>query len=112
MDDAERLSAKVSDLEEAARKLGLYLDQAVVATLDAPSGDPDEEASPVLFASMSINRVAFSTRVQEPEQDRFDRQLREMELGERDQKVVEAKEQIARNIAAGRDPLDDGDDVA
>lgn len=102
---AEKLQAKIPELEDIARKLGLYLDQAAIVVADGPQGP-----MPVLMANMAVNKVAFSERIQKPVEDEFATKLKEIEIGMADEEAIRIREQMTRNIAAGRDPLDDGDD--
>jgi len=104
-DEAAKLMEKISELEDVARKLGLYLEQSAIVVGDGPNGP-----TPVLMANMVVGKVAFSERIQKPEEDDFANKLREIEIGMADEEAMRIREQMTRNIAAGRDPLDDGDD--
>jgi hypothetical protein len=100
--DAERLAEKIPLLEERARKLGLYLDQALVV---------ETERGTVIMASLVLGDVAFTPRVQDPDADDVDRQLEALTVGMENDEFLDARTRMERNIAAGRDPLDDGEEA-
>lgn len=92
-------------LEDMLRKLGLYNDHAHIAMIDTPMGP-----KPALIVDCTIGDVAWTDRVQHPENYGIDQQFRAMEVEIVDSDFEDAKVRMRRNVAAGRDPLDDGDD--
>ena len=103
----QKLMEKMRDLEEAARKVGLYLDRAAVIVVETHQGP-----QPALVANFAINKVAFTQRIQKPEDDDFAQRFRAIEAEMSTQAAKDAKAQMKKNIEAGRHPLDDGDDEA
>lgn len=101
----QKLMEKVRDLEEAARKVGLYLDRAAVIVVETHTGP-----QPALVANFALNKVAFTPRVQNPEEDDFALRFKAIESEMTTQAAKDSKAQMQRNIEAGRHPLDDGDD--
>jgi hypothetical protein len=100
MDEAERLMEKLPELEERARRVGLYLEGSAVV---------QSQGRPLLVTRMLLGDVAFTKRVQNPDADDVDRELEEMTARIQDDEFLDARQRIARNVAEGRDPLDDGD---
>jgi hypothetical protein len=96
---------KLPLIEEAARKIGLYVDASQVTVLPTPFG-----AQAALVVDFLVGDIAFSKRVQDPDTDSFDRQFKELEVSMQDDEFLEARAQIQRNVAAGRHPLDDGEE--
>lgn len=88
------------------RRLGLYVDRTDETVTEGPLGPV-----PVLVVEATIGAVAFTDRVVDPEKDAIDSQFREMEASMLTDEFLDAHERMRRNIAAGRDPLDDGDDA-
>lgn len=116
MDDPrEKLSAVMKDLEDQARKLGLYIEHAAIASSD-PEGamesleDADklrellasDEDEVYLMATFAIGDVAWSKRVQDPEQDKIDDQFRVIAPDP----VEELREKMRRAAAEGKSILD------
>lgn len=102
MEEGMALQGKIEELEEEARRLGLYLEQAAVMNLGPGTSR--------LVARFTIGDVAWSSRVQEPEADRDKRELAEVDARMADDDFIDTRERIKRNLAAGRDALDDGDE--
>lgn len=102
---ADGLLEGAEKLDDAMRQIGLYVDHTHLVTIDTPSGP-----QPALAVNLTIGDVAYSDRVQHPENYSMDQQFRvmEREMTGNDFEDIQAK--MRRNVAAGRDPLDDGDD--
>lgn len=66
--EADALHAKYSDLEDELRKVGIYTDDHQMAT----TGD----GAVCMIVIGTIGDVAFKKRVQDPEGDAMDRELR------------------------------------
>lgn len=101
----ERINVQTEGFIEALKKLGLYVEMVHVQPVDTPFGP-----QPALVVAATVGRVAFTDRTLDPEQADIDRQFREIDHGSTQDTVNEDRERIKRNIAAGRDPLDDGDE--
>lgn len=100
------LNERANGLDDDLRRLGLYLEGGQIISVDTPMGP-----KPALALGMVIGDVAYTGRVQDPEAAAFDDQFRTIEAEEATNTFLDERERIKRNIAAGRDPLDDGDDV-
>lgn len=98
------LNTRAEGLDDLLRKLGLYVEGGQVIGADTPLG-----VRPVLVLHCQIGDVAFTERVQDPETAAFNDQFRVMEAEQGTSDFLDAHQQMQRNIAAGRDPLDDGD---
>lgn len=103
--DTDLLIERYPDFEDAARQLGLYAEGHEISSAHTPLGP-----KAALVVGFDIGNVAFSDRVQHPENVTVDQAVREMELDTAADEWIDTREQIRRNLAAGRDPLDDGDD--
>lgn len=87
------------------RRLGLYVERADEAATEGPLGPVS-----VLLVETTIGDVAFTDRVIDPDKASIDDTFRELEASMLDNEFLDQREQIKRNIAAGRDPLDNGDE--
>jgi hypothetical protein len=101
-DLAEVMTGKIEELEVAARSIGLYLDHAAVVQL------PPDGKQLAIIGDFMIGDVAFTARVQDPEQEQVDRMFFDLTSGLGNDDFLDSREQIKRNIAEGRHPLDDG----
>jgi hypothetical protein len=101
---ASLLQERTVDLDDDLRRLGLYMEAGQMIGVDTPMGP-----RPALALMTVIGDVAFTGRVQDPEAAAFDNQFRVIEAEEGTNAFLDERERIKRNIAAGRDPLDDGD---
>jgi hypothetical protein len=77
--DEQRVQKMFADLDSRARKLGLYLDNGLVAPIPGEEEFEDPQRVMVL-ASFVIGDRAFSKVVQDPDQHGFDETFREMRL--------------------------------
>lgn len=106
MDDFEarlNATAAVDELDDRARRLGLYLGGWDVAPV--PTGDPDVQTVGVV-AQFDIGEVAFSDRVQHPERFYTDETFRVIEADTAVDEFLETRQRIAERLAAGEDPLE------
>lgn len=93
---------RIPQIEEAARKVGLYLEQAGV--VEVAPGDRR------VMARFTIGAVAWSPRVQDPENDDVERRFGEVAAQLTNDEFLDVRLRMERNLAAGRDALDDGDE--
>lgn len=103
-EEIEHFKAKVTKLEELARKLGLYMDRVTMTDMATPLG-----TRWCIVADFTIGDVAFVKRVQDPEQAKIDKQFKQMTHGMGTDEFLELREQMKKNIEEGRNPLDKGD---
>ncbi len=104
-EEIQKLESRIEPLEDAARKIGCYLDRAVVTTIPGPFGP-----RLAVVAEFSLGKVAFTGRVQDPEQEQIDRVFSEMTFGFGSDEFLDANARVERNLAAGRQAFDDGDE--
>jgi hypothetical protein len=102
---ASLLQERAADLDDDLRRLGLYTEAGQIIGVDTPMGP-----RPALAIMTVIGDVAYTPRVQDPETAAFDQQFRVMEAEEGTNAFLDERERIKRNIAEGRDALDDGDE--
>jgi hypothetical protein len=93
-------------LYAAARKIGCYLEEAIIT--DVPGGPNGSQRG--IIADFSLGKVAFSDRVQNPEQEQIDRAFQEMTFGFGSDEFLDARNRVQRNIEEGRMAFDDGDE--
>lgn len=86
----DKISSLVKELENSSRKVGLYLEGAglgvspnvdprVLSTLDGvKSVVKSQDGEVVISATFTIGDVAWSKRVQDPDQHEVDKQVRTM----------------------------------
>jgi hypothetical protein len=101
MTEPEPLEAKIPEIEDVARQLGLYM---------AEAGVLEAENHRVLLATFTIGNVAWSERVQHPEQYTTEKELAVMEAGIQKDEFLDVRTQIAERIARGEDPFADDDE--
>lgn len=113
--ERERLEGELSDLrtrwesndmDTKLRKLGVYVDQVIPVPAPNPQGQPQM----LLAVVAKVNRVAFADRVLDPEAEAMNKQFETLAINAKDDEFLDQRAQILRNIAEGRDPLDNGDD--
>lgn len=95
---ADLLLERVRELEEPLRKIGIYV---------VPTGGAIQTIGPTVSISFraDVGDLAFSKRIVDPEAGNVDRQIREMESAEEINGFIDAREDIARRLAAGEDPF-------
>lgn len=103
--NADGLLENTEKLDDELRKLGLYIERTHLVMIETPHGP-----QPALAVDALIGDVAYTDRVQHPEKYGVDQQFRVMEREMTGSDFDDIKERMRRNIAAGRDPMDDGDD--
>jgi hypothetical protein len=96
---------KIEALEAAAQKLGLYLEGHAVYDVDA--GDREV---PLLAVRFTVGKIAFADRTQDPVKDDTERKFKELVAESDKDDYDNLKERMKRNIDAGRDPMDDGEE--
>lgn len=106
--EAVRLRFETGELEEKLRKIGVYVEDHMVM----PIPDPRKGVSVTLALRAKVNRVAFTDRVLDPDKHAVDRQFDTMAISIEEDAFLDTRQQIMKNIAEGRDPLDDGDEDA
>lgn len=99
----EQLRSKKDELEAVARKLGLYLNSAAIVPL------PPDGTKVGLIADFLIGDVAFTQRIQDPEQEQIDRMFYDMTSGIGNDDFLDKQAQVKKNVAEGRHPFDNGD---
>lgn len=94
-----------SDMDTKLRKLGVYVDQTV------PMPVPDQYGRPqmIIAVTAKVNRVAFTDRVIDPEAEAMNQRFETLAINAKDDEFLDLRAQIFKNIAEGRDPLDNGD---
>lgn len=103
----ERHRKCISDLETAARKIGLYLDQAAIAA--TPDTEPGAEPTRLMvMVGFTIGDLAWSARTQDPETAAFDHSFREMRVEQEDAEF-EAMRRQWKEGNLGWKPKDDDD---
>lgn len=89
-------------VEDTTRKIGLYVHQSQVAL--GPGGEL------VLLVDFLIGDVAFSDRVQDPQKQQDKQIVNTMERSMVADELIAARDRLERNLKAGRNAYDDGDD--
>lgn len=102
--EAERLLEAGETVADKAERLGLYIEGSQIVPMDTPMGP-----QPGLVCIFKVGDVAFTDRVQQPEQNESDDQLRVMQQQMAETDYEETKERIAKALAEGRDPFADED---
>jgi hypothetical protein len=91
------LHQRMEKLEDAARQIGLYLEQGGVAV--------GEDGQQAIIASFSINKVAFSERVQNPEKHSIDSEFKNIATSAAKDDFLDARQKIAEALERGEDPF-------
>lgn len=94
MADEEHVEAAVAQLDDELRKLGLYVEHSELYTL--------ADGRIMLVCEATIGDIAFSTRVQDPEQHHFDQQFRTFEVDESHSSFEATREDLRRRLAEGK----------
>lgn len=99
MDDAleARLHTVATTLADSLRQIGLYANEGRFLSRD--------DGRVFLAVSVDIGDVAFTTRVQDPEQAQFDDQFRQVATEVVDDDFLETRERMRRRIAEGKNPF-------
>lgn len=96
MDEATeaKLHTATALLDDELRRIGLYLETTQV--IEAPHGES------VLYCEVLVGDVAFTTRVQDPEQSDVDKEFKRIERSAVQDTFLSTREDLARRIAEGR----------
>jgi hypothetical protein len=99
MDEEEvpQLAQSIEKLEDATRHIGLYLEQAGILQ--------NEEGHEVIVASFTINKVAFSERVQNPDRHSVDTEFKNLQTGMAKDDFLDVRTKIAEALERGEDPF-------
>ncbi len=98
---ANLLLERSRSFDDELRQIGLYVDDMSVVAIDGPDG-PEV----ALAVTAEIGDVAFSKRVQDPEQDDVDDEFRQMQVSMANDEFLDNRDKIQKAIKEGRDPLD------
>lgn len=85
-------------VEDKARQIGLYADEAVVMMM--PDGNP------VLVVNFMIGDVAFSERVQDPQKHATNSMVDTMKQGILGSSWLDERDRLQKALRAGINPLD------
>ncbi len=102
----DALHERTDEIDDVARGLGLYIDQSNLVVVGTPRGMKAAMALDVV-----IGDVAFSPRVQNPQDYDIDKSFAQMQVNMADDDFLDSRTRIQQNIQAGRDPLDDGENA-
>lgn len=102
----DTLHERSEEIDDIARGLGLYIDQSSLVVVGTPRGMKAAMALDVV-----IGNIAFSPRVQNPQDYDIDKSFAQMQVDMADDDFLDSRTRIQRNIQAGRDPLDDGENT-
>lgn len=102
-DETDRLEQIIDVLEPELRRLGVYIDHSNIAS-EEETGD-----KPMLVIDASVGSVAFSRRVQDPEQFDFDREFKKMTFGAIADDFLDTRAQFEARLAEGRPLLGDAE---
>lgn len=91
------LAQRIEKLEDAARHIGLYLEQGGILQ--------NEQGHEVIVASFTINKVAFSERVQNPERHSVDSEFKNLQTGMAKDDFLDVRTKIAEALERGEDPF-------
>ena len=98
-----KLFEKIHELEDGARQIGLYLEEAGVLQ----HGETGQHA---IFANFNIGKVAFSDRVQHPEKYTVDSEFKNIATDMARDDFLDARTKIAVALEKGEDPFASEDD--
>lgn len=95
---ADLLFERWTDVPDELRQIGLYeAGPPQIAMVPTPFGP-----RPALVANFSIGKVAFSKRVQHPEDAKFDNQFDVMAIQAEDDAFLDEQNRIRRLLAEGK----------
>lgn len=88
------------EMDDKTRLLGLYVDDdPQIAMVPSPHGGPPRIG---LAVSFTIGQVAFSDRVQFPEQEDVNKEFRKMEVTIKDDQFLDERARIQKGLAEGK----------
>jgi hypothetical protein len=99
----ELFKEKMSDIEDIARRNGLYARDAGLAIA------PDFESGstrPVIVANFSVGDAAWSDRVQNPKQDTTESEFRQLAAQAERERFEEMKAEMERKLREGKGIFD------
>lgn len=100
---ADALLERWRDLPDEFRQFGLYAaGEPQIVMVPTPFGP-----QAALMAHFAIGKVAFSKRIQHPEDAAFDNQFDVMAIQAEDDAFLDERERIRKALAEGRDPYFD-----
>lgn len=100
---------KVDQVENTARKIGLYIQDAglVIPKGRDPMHPEIEEGTPVMVATFSVGDIAFSDRVLNPEQDSVEKEFRKLSLQAEQEKFDDLRSDLEKRLQEGKGIFDD-----
>lgn len=105
---ADALLERFGELDDDLRQIGLYVEGGPqIVPVPTPLGERMG-----LLVQFQIGKVAFSQRVQHPEDARFEDKFDVMAIEAQDDAFLDERQRIADALARGEDPyaVDDDDD--
>lgn len=103
----ELFRSKIDGVEEAGRKVGLYVRDIGLSAAPNPATMGIE---PVMVANFTVGDLAWSDRVQNAEQYTTEAEFRKMAVQTEKEKFEETKAELERRLREGEDLLGQEDD--
>ena len=104
------LAAKSEELAKALRAIGLYEDQSQwISQGERPDefSPPQQDQRNILVMDLLIGELAFSKRIQDPEQFDVDAEFRTMMGGLETSEVDDTRDKIMRRLEQGLNPFEE-----
>lgn len=100
---------KAEAVENAARKIGLYVQDMGLAHAPRHGGPVDEELgdNPVMVGLFTIGDVAFSDRVLNPETDSIDKEFRQMTVVAEKEQFDDLRDSLEKRLKEGKGIFDE-----
>ena len=99
--NADLLLERWRQAEDKMRLLGLYIEgEPQIAMIPGHPGMGGPRVG--LACNFTVGRVAFSDRVQNPEQEDFNTEARKMEVTIKDDMFLDERERIRQGLEAGK----------
>lgn len=95
---------KSEDIENAGRKVGLYIQHAGISMVPGMT-DHGFDVQPVIVANFNVGDQAWSDRVQNHEQYTTEAEFRKMAVQMEKDKFEETKAELERRMREGKDLL-------
>jgi hypothetical protein len=99
----EKVEVLLKKVRENMEKLGLYMQQA--GFMSDPEDD-DPEGPVFMQAVFLVGEQAFSEKVQDPEQDRIDREFEKLMKSATPDPLDDVREKLRKNMREGKSILD------
>lgn len=96
----EQLGGLIERFEDQTRKIGLYLKHAGLH-VEPSSLDKTESEDPKLVMIFGIGSVAFSPRIQDPEQDEINDQFRQIASSSVDDDIESIRKRYKKGLEHG-----------